>query len=193
MVGDVHLGIQFGGVCEHAVERDGPAIVRDVHIDRAAGALHDEIGTAIAQGDATAVHGPAAKRDRCVSAHRAEAGVVHEQHTERSGSGRLNRKRAIHLGVPAWFEHQAAAVDVQARRGVTPLLQHRGAPGFGETFKNQTDSFAAGVHLDGAVGGGWPYAKISHGIGGVAEAAFVDNGARMAVEPLSRTEGCPRG
>ncbi len=125
----------------------------DMHGDGAAGALQDEVGGIVAQRDTPGGDRPAAKRDRGMAAHGAEAGVVHEQHAECGGRGGGDHERAVHLGVAARLQHEAAAMKVEARRGVVALFQDAGAAWFGKAGQDETHRFTAGVHLDGAVGG----------------------------------------
>ena len=69
-----------------------------------------------------------------MAAHGAEAGVVHEQRTECSGRRGRDDERAIHLGVAARFQHEAAAVEVEAGGGVMAHFHDAGAAGFREAF-----------------------------------------------------------
>ncbi len=179
--GKIDGRVERGGEGGHAVERDAGAAIRDMHSDRAARAFQDEVGGAIAQRDAAGGDRPAAKRDRGVAAHGAEAGVVHEQHAERGGRGGGDDERAIHLGVAARFQHEAAAMEVEAGGGVMALFQDAGAAGLGEAFEDEPHRLAAGVHFDGAVGGDGGDGKVGHA-GGVAGAGFVDNAPGLDLE-----------
>ena len=117
---------------------------------------------------------PAAKRDRGMPAHCAEAGVVHEQHAERGRRGGGDDERAIHLGVAPGLQHETAAMEVEACGGVVALFQDAGAAGLREAFQDETHRFAAGMHFDGAVGGDGGGGQVGHE-GGVAGGGFVDN------------------
>src|SRR5262249_8889138 len=88
-----------------------------------------------------------------VAAHRAEAGVVHEQRAERGGRGGCNQESAKHLGASTGLSHEAAPAAIEPADSVVALFQDGGTVGFRKTFKDEAHRFAAGVHFDGAVGG----------------------------------------
>ena len=192
--GQFHRRIEFGGERRDAVERDAGATIGDVDRDRTARAFEDEVGAAIAQRDAAGGDRPAAERDRRVAAHGAEAGVVHEQRAKRRGRGGGDDEGAVHLGVSARFQHQAAAVEIEACRGVVALLQDGGPAGFREAVQDETHRLAAGVHLDRAVGGDGVGGEIGPGaVGRSADRGFVDNAPGLDLDARFRAEGCPRG
>lgn len=83
-------------------------------------------------------------------------------------------------------------MEVEARRRVVALVEDAGAAGFGETLHDEAHRFAAGVHLDGAIGGDRVDGEFGHDAG-VAGHGFVDNAPGLAIEARFRAEGCPRG
>ena len=190
--GDLDLGVELGGIGRYAIEGDAGAAIADVHRDRTAGAFQDEVGAAVAQWHPAGSDRPAAQSDGGVAAHGAEARVVHEQRAERGGRGGRDHERAIHFGVAAGFQHEAAAVQVEAGGGIVALFQHGGAVGLREAFQYEAHRLAAGVHLDGAVGGDRVGREVGHGCG-VAGRGFVDNAPGLDLEARFRAEGCPRG
>jgi hypothetical protein len=123
---------------------------------------------------------------------------MHEQHAERGWRGSWNRQRAIHLGVAARLKHEATAVEIEPADGVMALLQDGGTAGLWKAFKDETHWLAAGMHLDGTVGGGGAGSEIRHGRGWIARneafvGSFVDNAPTLELEARFRAEGCPRG
>jgi hypothetical protein len=151
--GKLDRGIEFGGECRNAVERDAGAAIGDVHGDRAARAFEDEVGGAVTQRHTAGGDRPAAECDRGVAAHRAETGVMHEQHAERCGWGGRHHQRAIHLGMSARLQHQAPAMQIEAGRGIVAHFQNRGAARLGKAVEDEAHRLAPGMHLNGAVGG----------------------------------------
>ena len=190
--GELDLRVERGGEGRHAVEGDVGTMICDVHDDGAAGALHNELGVPVVQGNAAGPSRPAAESERGVTAHGAEPGVVHEQHAECGGRSRRDDEGAVHLGVAARFQHEAPAVQVEPCGGIVPSLQHRAATRLGETFEDEAHRLAACVHLDGSVAGDGAGGAIGHAAGVTAN-SFVDNGPGLDLEARCRAEGCPRG
>jgi hypothetical protein len=166
-----------------------------VHRDWAARTFEDEVGAAVLKRHAAGGDRPAAESDRRVPAHGAEAGVVHEQRAELGGWGGRHHECAVHLGVSAGLQHEAAAVKVEPGRRVVALVEDGGPVGLGEALHDQAHRFAAGVHLDGAIGGDRVRGEIGNGVGvaGQSSRGFVDNAPGLAIEARFRAEGCPRG
>jgi hypothetical protein len=94
--------------------------------------------------------------------------VVHKEHAKRGGRGGWNRKGAIHLGVAARLQHETATMEIEPADGVVALLQDGGTVGFRKALKDETHWLAAGVHLDGTVGGREVGREIGHGRGWIA-------------------------
>ena len=80
-----------------------------------------------------------------------------------AGGGGRNHECAVHLGVAAWLQHEASAVEIEPAGRVMALVQDGDAAGLGEACHDEAHRFAAGVHLDGAVGGDRMGREVGHG------------------------------
>ncbi len=90
-------------------------------------------------------------RNDAVTAHRAPALVVHEQHTGvRATRDRLGEDCAVHVGMSARLEHQRSAQVVDVLLRPRPFGQHGVAFGTWQPFDDQAERLSRRVRVDGA-------------------------------------------
>jgi hypothetical protein len=87
--------------------------------------------------------------DHAVTAHRAPAFVVHEEH---AGNGRrahgLGQQRAIHVGMAARLEHQRPSQMIDVALGPGALVEHRLAFGTRKAVHNQAQRLTGRMRVD---------------------------------------------
>jgi len=86
-----------------------------------------------------------------VSAHRAVAFVVHEQHSKIAvGRGTFSRNAAVHISVAAGLEHQSAAKMIEVLSRVAAFREHRVTRDRRDSSSDHAKRFTRGVRVDGA-------------------------------------------
>jgi len=77
---------------------------------------------------------------------------VHEEHARvGAGGDRLGQDRAVHVGVPARFEHQRPPDVVGVFLHPRPLLEHGAALRGRIPFQDEPEGFAGGMGVERAV------------------------------------------